>query len=144
MYQPRDRGSLVTEVLNLLFILMLALAGYAAGRLHGQLGYRHGYRYGYRQGYFDGDRASWNRRRRELQAAVASVLTTPAHKRAEAFPSARPAGTTYTSAIYDDQDSEVDLDAIDRDGFRVDTDADAGIGKHARERDSLVDATSDL
>ena len=91
MYQLRDRGSLVTEVLNLLLILMLAMAGYAAGRLHGQLGYRHGYRYGYRQGYFDGDRASWNRRRRELQAAVASVLTTPAHKRAEAFPSA-PAG----------------------------------------------------
>ncbi len=138
----------MTEVLNLLLILALAMAGYAAGRLHGQLGYRHGYRYGYRQGYFDGDRASWNRRRRELQAAVASVLTTPAHKRAEAFPSARSAGTTYTSAIYDDQDADdqdaYGLDIDDRGGVGPDTESeDAGLGKHARERRSLVNATSE-
>ena len=132
----------MTEVLNLLLILGLAMAGYAAGRLHGQLGYRHGYRYGYRQGYFDGDRASWNRRRRELQAAVASVLSTPAHKRAEAFPSARSAGTTYTSAIYDDQDVD-DLDIDERGGGGDDTESeDAGMGKHARARRSLVNATS--
>ena len=107
-----------------------------------------GYRYGYRQGYFDGDRASWNRRRRELQAAVASVLTTPAHKRAEAFPSPRSAGTTYTSAIYDDQDAD-DLDIDDRSVARDDQSEseseseDAGVGKHARERRSLVTATSE-
>jgi hypothetical protein len=41
---------------------------YLAGRLHARVGYRFGYRYGYRQGYFDGDRACWNRRRREAQA----------------------------------------------------------------------------
>ena len=52
-----------------------------AGRLHGQLSHRLGYRLGYRQGYFDGDRASWNRRRRDLQAAVASVLTTAPEQR---------------------------------------------------------------
>jgi hypothetical protein len=143
MYRLRDRGLMVTEVFNLLLILALAMAGYAAGRLHGQLGYRHGYRYGYRQGYFDGDRASWNRRRRELQAAVASVLTTPAHKRAEAFPSPRSAGTTYTSAIYDDEDAD-DLDIDDRSAARDDTESEvAGVGKHARERRSLVTAASE-
>src|SRR5215510_1094576 len=106
VYQSSDRGPLVTEVVNLLLILALAMGGYAAGRLHGQFGYRHGYRYGYRQGYFDGDRASWNRRRRELQAAVASVLTTPIEQRAEAYSPERPTGTTYTSAVVDDPSDE--------------------------------------
>jgi hypothetical protein len=137
MYRLRDRGPLVTEVLNLLLILALALGGYAAGRLHGQLGYRHGYRFGYRQGYFDGDRASWNRRRRELQAAVASVLTTPADRRAEAFPSSRPAGTTYTSAVHDGPD-DVDLHTRERREFAADTEETAG-GKHTRDGWALVD-----
>ena len=60
----------MTELAAMVLIVLLTLSGYAAGRLHGQIGYRLGYRFGYRQGYFDGDRASWNRRRREMQAAL--------------------------------------------------------------------------
>jgi hypothetical protein len=96
----------LNEVVALVLILLLAGSGYAAGRLHGQLSYRMGYRFGYRQGYFDGDRSSWNRRRRELQAAVASVLTTPIERRAETFPEERPTGTTYTSAGIDEPSDE--------------------------------------
>jgi hypothetical protein len=91
----------MNQVSVLAVLLLLACAGYTAGRMHAQFSYRLGYRFGYRQGYFDGDRASWNRRRRELQAAVASVLRTPAVRRAETFPAIRPLGTTYTSATYD-------------------------------------------
>ena len=72
----------MSDVIALALIALLASAGYAAGRLHGQFGYRWGFRHGYRQGYFDGDRASWNRRRRDLQAAVAAVLTTVTESRA--------------------------------------------------------------
>ena len=96
----------MNEIVALVLIVLLAGSGYAAGRLHGQLGYRMGYRFGYRQGYFDGDRSSWNRRRRELQAAVASVLTTPIEQRAEAYSPERPTGTTYTSAVVDDPSDE--------------------------------------
>jgi hypothetical protein len=96
----------VNEVVALVLIVLLAGSGYAAGRLHGQLGYRMGYRFGYRQGYFDGDRSSWNRRRRELQAAVASVLTTPVERRADAYPAERPTGTTYTSTAIDEPSGE--------------------------------------
>lgn len=95
----------MTELFALVLIVAPALSGYAAGRLHGQVGYRLGYRFGYRQGYFDGDRASWNRRRRELQAALASVLSTPAARRPEAFPTVHPAGTTYTSSAPADGDT---------------------------------------
>jgi hypothetical protein len=91
----------MNQVGALAVLLLLAFAGYTAGRMHAQFGYRLGYRFGYRQGYFDGDRASWNRRRRELQAAVASVLHTPAARRADTFPAIRPVGTTYTSATYE-------------------------------------------
>ena len=91
----------MNEVLALVLIVLLAGSGYAAGRLHGQLGYRLGYRFGYRQGYFDGDRSSWNRRRRELQAAIASVLSTPTEQRLEEFPAERPTGTTYASSTLD-------------------------------------------
>jgi hypothetical protein len=94
----------VNDVLALTLMFVLASAGYAAGRLHGQLSYKLGYRLGYRQGYFDGDRASWNRRRRDLQAAVASVLSTPPEQRAEAFPAITPQGTTYTSAAAEEGD----------------------------------------
>src|SRR5258705_13925203 len=87
----------MNEVVALLLVLLLATSGYAAGRMHGQFSYRLGYRFGYRQGYFDGDRSSWSRRRRELQAAVASVLSTPAESRAEVFAAPGPTGTTYTS-----------------------------------------------
>jgi hypothetical protein len=87
----------MTELVVLVLIVLLALSGYAAGRLHGHIGYRLGYRFGYRHGYFDGDRASWSRRRRELQAALASVLSTPAAQRPVAYPVLRPVGTTYTS-----------------------------------------------
>ena len=96
----------MSEVVALVLIVLLAGSGYAAGRLHGQLSYRMGYRFGYRQGYFDGDRSSWNRRRRELQAAVASVLTTPIEHRAETYPAERPTGTTYTSSGIDEPSDE--------------------------------------
>ena len=96
----------MNEIVALVLIVLLAGSGYAAGRLHGQLGYRMGYRFGYRQGYFDGDRSSWNRRRRELQAAVASVLTTPIEQRADAYPPERPTGTTYTSSVVDEPSGE--------------------------------------
>jgi hypothetical protein len=94
---PATEGDALNVLVALGLILILATCGYAAGRLHAQVGYRVGYRFGYRQGYFDGDRASWHRRRRDLQAAVASVLKTPTGARPSAFPSARPLGTTYTS-----------------------------------------------
>jgi hypothetical protein len=101
IFRVREVLSTEGDALNVLvalgLILVLATCGYAAGRLHAQVGYRVGYRFGYRQGYFDGDRASWHRRRRDLQAAVASVLKTPTGARPTAFPSARPMGTTYTS-----------------------------------------------
>jgi|GEM_PF-2975704 len=54
--------------------LLLGSAAYAAGRVHAGVGYRFGYRFGYRQGYFDGDLASWNRRRREEQLAISAAL----------------------------------------------------------------------
>jgi hypothetical protein len=92
-------------------ILLLASCGYAAGRLHGQFGYRSGYRFGYRQGYFDGDRASWSRRRRDLQAAVASVIQTPPATMPSVVPSVVPGartssdvGTTYTSTAHEEDD----------------------------------------
>lgn len=57
-----------------ILVLLLGSSTYLAGRLHGRIGYRFGYRFGYRQGYFDGDRACWNRRRREAQAAISTAL----------------------------------------------------------------------
>ena len=96
----------MNEIVALVLIVLLAGSGYAAGRLHGQLGYRMGYRFGYRQGYFDGDKSSWNRRRRELQAAVSAVLTTPVEQRPDAYPPERPTGTTYTSAGLDEPSDE--------------------------------------
>ena len=95
----------MTELVAMVLIALLAFSGYAAGRLHGQIGYRLGYRFGYRQGYFDGDRSSWNRRRREMQAALAAVLSTPAAQRPEAYPTWRPAGTTYASRAGDEDDT---------------------------------------
>ena len=116
----------MNEVVALVLILLLALSGYAAGRVHGQFGYRMGYRYGYRQGYFDGDRASWNRRRRDLQAAVASVLHSPpdAYLRPDAS-----VGTTYTSTA-----AAVDpVNAVDGDAEEVDDQAlDGRSGRHSR------------
>ena len=94
------------EVTTLLVLLLLATAGYTAGRMHAQFSYRLGYRFGYRQGYFDGDRASWNRRRRELQAAVASVLKTRPRSGPRSSPSPRwaprtpaPATTVHPSCL---------------------------------------------
>jgi hypothetical protein len=88
----------MNEVVAVVLVLVLVMSGYTAGRLHAQVSYRSGYRVGYRQGYFDGDRSSWSRRRRELQAAVASVLQTPPTVRGEAFAPSRPLGTTYTTS----------------------------------------------
>lgn len=83
----------------LFLVLLLGSSAYAAGRLHGQLSYRVGYRFGYRQGYFDGDRAAWNRRRREAQAAIASVLSVPPTTATESRTAVSP-GTTYTGASF--------------------------------------------
>ena len=100
----------MNEVVALALILLLATSGYAAGRVHAQFSYRMGYRHGYRQGYFDGDRASWTRRRRDLQAAVASVLSA----RPESFLDPA-AGTTYTSAAHNDaEDGPVEVPAPER------------------------------
>ena len=93
-------------VVALLLVLVLATCGYTAGRMHAQVSYKFGYRFGYRQGYFDGDRASWNRRRRDLQATVASVLGTPTAMRAESFRPDLPMATTYTSAAARERDAE--------------------------------------
>lgn len=84
----------MNEFFAVLLVLLLAVSGYIAGRMHGQYSYHVGYRFGYRHGYYDGDRASWNRRRRELQNAVASVMREPETPR-QAGP-----GTTYASAAY--------------------------------------------
>ncbi|RKR88523.1 hypothetical protein BDK92_2851 [Micromonospora pisi] len=83
-------------------VLLLGSSSYAAGRLHGQLSYRIGYRFGYRQGYFDGDRGAWNRRRREAQAAIASVLAGPptGPSATGPDPSGTDQGTTYTGASF--------------------------------------------
>lgn len=79
----------MSPLFAIFLVLLLGSSSYAAGRLHGQLSYRVGYRFGYRQGYFDGDRGAWNRRRREAQAALASVLAAPPAMRT---------GTTYRGA----------------------------------------------
>lgn len=79
-------------------VLLLGSSSYAAGRLHGQLSYRLGYRFGYRQGYFDGDRGAWNRRRREAQSAVASVLAVPST--AVGVDTGARQGTTYLSRTF--------------------------------------------
>jgi hypothetical protein len=83
-------------------VLLLGSSSYAAGRLHGQLSYRIGYRFGYRQGYFDGDRGAWNRRRREAQAAIASVLAGPpaGTPTTNSDPAAGDQGTTYTGGSF--------------------------------------------
>jgi hypothetical protein len=89
----------MNEILAVLLVLLLASSGYAAGRMHGQYSYHVGYRFGYRHGYYDGDRASWNRRRRELQNAVASVLKEPAAADLDDLgPPDRSGGTTYASS----------------------------------------------
>ncbi len=96
----------MNEVVALVLVLLLATSGYAAGRMHGQFSYRLGYRYGYRQGYFDGDRASWSRRRREMQAVVASVLTTQTEEGGTTFASDASGGTMYASEATGEDDGE--------------------------------------
>ena len=91
----------MNEFFAVLLVLLLAVSGYVAGRMHGQYSYHVGYRFGYRHGYYDGDRASWNRRRRELQNAVASVMREPETPR-QATGGARATGTTYASSAYAD------------------------------------------
>jgi len=82
---------------ELFILLLIASSTYAVGRVHAKVGYRFGYRFGYRQGYFDGDRASWNRRRRDAQTAISAVLSRKQTRpHAETF-SLVPPGTTYTS-----------------------------------------------
>jgi hypothetical protein len=93
----------MNDVVGLGLILLLATSGYAAGRVHGQFSYRWGYRNGYRQGYFDGDRASWNRRRRDLQAAVASVLNSVSDP---AVGLGAAGGSVYTSTARGEDDLE--------------------------------------
>jgi hypothetical protein len=119
----------MTVLAAMVLMVLLAFSGYAAGRLHGQIGYRLGYRFGYRQGYFDGDRASWNRRRREMQAAIASVLSTPAPQRPEAYPTRQPVGTTYTSHTRTENSPDDEVGG----GF-------GSVGRHARADWVLVEA----
>jgi hypothetical protein len=127
----------VNDVVALALILLLATSGYAAGRVHGQFGYRMGYRYGYRQGYFDGDRASWTRRRRDLQAAVASVLKAPYEVRPDSYPD-HTVGTTYTSVAHDDaEDEPIEVPGQTGRHYRAD-----GASSEPAERD-LADIGSD-
>ena len=99
----------MNEILAVLLVLLLASSGYAAGRMHGQYSYHVGYRFGYRHGYYDGDRASWNRRRRELQNAVASVLKEPvAADLDDLGPPDRSGGTYYPSSAAYGEDEPVD------------------------------------
>jgi hypothetical protein len=87
----------VNPTTALFLSLMIGSCMYAAGRVHAKVGYRFGYRFGYRQGYFDGDRASWNRRRRDAQAAISTVLSgKQGRTRSETFTLVQQ-GTTYTS-----------------------------------------------
>src|SRR5262245_65729143 len=104
----------MNEIVGLILVLLLATSGYAAGRLHGQFSYRLGYRFGYRQGYFDGDRASWNRRRREMQAVVASILAAPVEERRTAFAGSILGGTMYASdaGSGNDDESEAVTEAV--------------------------------
>ncbi len=83
---------------ELFILLLIGSCTYAVGRVHAKVGYRFGYRFGYRQGYFDGDRASWNRRRRDAQVAISSVLhgKQARNTRTETFSLVRQ-GTTYSS-----------------------------------------------
>jgi len=89
----------MTLFFTIFLVLILSSSSYAAGRLHGHLSYRLGYRHGYRQGYFDGDRGSWNRRRREARAVAAAVQGDPRSALNE--PTAQiGSGTTYLSASF--------------------------------------------
>lgn len=124
----------MNEIVALALVLLLATSGYAAGRMHGQFGYRLGYRFGYRQGYFDGDRASWSRRRREMQAVVASVLSAPADERSSAYAGPVLGGTMYASDTTPDDESD-DIDEVDRTESRL-TPTEGG--RHARQ--SLIGA----
>jgi hypothetical protein len=90
----------MSAFLAIFLVLLLGSSSYAAGRLHGQLSYRIGYRFGYRQGYFDGDRGAWNRRRREAQAAIASVLATPSPSTPTNANTVVRQGTTYMGASF--------------------------------------------
>jgi hypothetical protein len=116
----------MNEIVALALVLLLATSGYAAGRMHGQFGYRLGYRFGYRQGYFDGDRSSWSRRRREMQAVVASVLSTPADERGSTYAGSVLGGTMYAS----DVSAEDEIDEIEEIPTRP-TPVDGG--RHARQ-----------
>jgi hypothetical protein len=82
---------------ELFILLLIASTTYAAGRVHAKVGYRFGYRFGYRQGYFDGDLASWNRRRREAQTAITAVLSGKQGRPQNETFSLVQQGTTYTS-----------------------------------------------
>jgi hypothetical protein len=125
----------MNEIVAMALVLLLATSGYAAGRMHGQFGYRLGYRFGYRQGYFDGDRASWSRRRREMQAVVASVLSAPAEERNSAYAGPVLGGTMYASDIGADDEDDDEIDEVDQTETRpIPTEG----GRHARQ--SLIGA----
>src|SRR6188508_3676506 len=110
----------MNEILAVLLVLLLASSGYAAGRMHGQYSYHVGYRFGYRHGYYDGDRASWNRRRRELQNAVASVLKEPVGGDLDDLgPPDRSGGTTYASSAAYGEDEPVAEPMADDDADQV-------------------------
>jgi hypothetical protein len=88
----------MTQVIAAAVLLAVAAGGFVAGRTHAQFSYRQGYRFGYRQGYFDGDRASWLRRRRELQSSPGYAVQVPPAWREFNRPAFKTLGTTYASA----------------------------------------------
>ncbi|HEX6498388.1 MAG TPA: hypothetical protein VF054_05070 [Micromonosporaceae bacterium] len=84
---------------TLLILALLFVSAYVAGMMQARTGYRYGYRFGYRQGYFDGDRASWNRRRRETQAVLETLASPPRpNSRAMGRGTTKHNGTTYHSS----------------------------------------------
>lgn len=64
----------MNPVIAVVLTVLLGSSMYLAGRLHARVGYRFGYRYGYRQGYFDGDRACWNRLRRDSHVGTPEAI----------------------------------------------------------------------
>lgn len=84
---------------TVLILALLSAAAYVAGMTQARTGYRFGFRSGYRQGYLDGDRASWNRRRRETQAAMETPASQPRpNTRVVTLVTTRHNGTTYHSS----------------------------------------------
>ncbi len=140
----------MNPVLAVFLTVLLGSSMYLAGRLHARVGYRFGYRYGYRQGYFDGDRACWNRIRRDthtgyvLEAAPAAQSSASQSSAAQSSAKAGvqvPAPRQY-SVTEDEPGSfsmmhgeRVRVELPDRDGDVPGTTyaSSAALGRHAQD-----------